>query len=327
MTHWLETGMTCLKTNKTNPIRKTNVFCRMCLTPKTWQKRLLPCRNCNHMDVIANRPARRSILNPLNLLGIELEGMWNYNADDRTDGYLEQREDCSVENEDEYDCDWIGEYVFSNPLSMTSKTDDYSVEMPLWKWVVREGYPDHVNDTCGGHFHTSWVDMRFYELLMEEEMGFQCKQHMIEWGYDNLNETGQDRLFHRIKHGYSDYCKMFLEPESQVSGIHGRGDRYTFFNYPFHKHTTIECRFLPQFEQATTYISAVEEVIEFMKQWILKSCGAKYWFNRRTNMKIDIKNNTSENEIRRHMRRSHNFTSTDINELIEYGNQVVKCPL
>ena len=291
-------------------IRDTNTFCKNCLKPRMFTKRNTMCE-CGARACLVNLPLKTNLKYPSYKLGVELEGTW---FDEPLDANIMQREDGSVEyHGDDDDSRWhTGEYVFADPMNI--------LPFKNWESVIRNCYPDDVNRTCGGHFHTSWTDMRFYSILMDQEFAWECVDHMRNWaveenqyGRTNLNSTGQERLFNRLD-GHEDYTKMRLEPELQ---IHGSGDRYTFFNFPYEKHTTIECRFLPQFEQPDTYIKAVHEILGFMENWVRMKCGAKdrngkkNWHNERTNTKVTFKGQISQDQVRKHLRKQFNFTSED----------------
>ena len=151
---------------------------------------------------------------------------------------------------------------------------------------------------------------------MEENMGWSIRDHMMNWGNRNLNSTGLERLSSRIIDGNSDYCKISLQPETQVCQD-GNDCRYTFFNYPWNKHGTIECRFLPQFDCSDVYLKAVDEIIGFMTSYVQNRCGAKFWSSERTYGQVKFEGQISKSEVRRYLRRTHSFTSIELDTLVQ----------
>ena len=217
------------------------------------------CSDCGNKEVMNNSTPLNYLRMPIWKIGFEMEGLWKEHPNEHR--LLSQHEDCSVKNIDHLDVAYVGEYVTRPVLFKNEKLEELES-------LVMDAYPTYVNRTCGGHFHISFRDMRFYDIAMEYDMYAGLIDHLYSWGEKKLNKIGMQRLIERIEkcNAGTDYCKPEHMPESQVSG---QGDRYCQLNFDYFKHKTMEVRVLPMFSDATTYLDAVNECTTYISNYIL----------------------------------------------------------
>lgn len=263
------------------------LMCKGCFRPLTSIEQtsisynMWSCFECDSREYsVANIKQSQYLRNPIWKIGLEMEGLWEYMP--KSHELLIEHEDCSVKNLDGIDCEFVGEYI-TRPV-LFNKTGLAKLES-----CVYDAYPHFVNRTCGGHFHLSFRDMRFYDIAMEKEMYDGLITHLYTWGEKNLNKKGMNRLNERLDnytHG-TDYCQPKHMPEQQVDG---NGDRYCHLNFDYFKHRTMEVRILPMFSDATTYLDAVDTCTRFISRYITKH--SKFTADK-TNYqtKFDIKGN------------------------------------
>tara|TARA_R110000824_G_scaffold8714_1_gene39388 strand:+ start:1425 stop:2363 length:939 start_codon:yes stop_codon:yes gene_type:complete len=250
--------------NRSYEKNRLHTYCGECLRElthieiKALAHYLYKCTECGSSEFITNNSTRAYIKNPIWKIGIELEGLWDkYPTPHRL---LTQRGDCSVKNPDNIDYTYIGEYV-TKPVVFK---EPYLRELEDLIW---NSYPTWVNRTCGGHFHISFRDMRFYDIAMDYEMYEGLIEHLQKWGKRRLNRVGMNRLKERIESQTEgvDYARPQHMPEQQLSG---QGERYCHFNFDYFKHKTMEVRILPMFSSAGVYLEAVNECTHFISDYI-----------------------------------------------------------
>lgn len=260
--------------NKARKIWEGNnkhTYCQSCLRELSYADKVslakdcYACIECGSKGTGNNNCKVDYLTMPIWKIGIELEGLW----EDYPEAHklLVQHEDCSVKNLDSLDVEWVGEYITRPVLFRHDKLHELES-------VIYKSYPTYVNRTCGGHFHLSFRDMRFYDIAMNEEMYHGLIAHLYSWGEKHLNKIGMERLVERIEvytHG-TDYCKPQHMPESQVNGD---GDRYCQLNFDYFKHKTMEVRVLPMFSSAETYLDAVNTCTNYISNYVIEHSNFK----------------------------------------------------
>ena len=259
-------------------------FCRNCLRPSSYHAKddLIKCKNCGITAYIWGGFTSTELSRPIAKVGSEMEGgndrhpigVRNHDVTFHGDGSVHFNQgdgcpngDCDCDDEEDRDCDhcygecgcgswqYIGEWV-TRPIPYTRNLKRFSK-------VIMDNYPKGVNDSCGGHIHMSFKNQLIYDLACDENLWIGLKNHLTHWGKTHLNKIGYTKLMNRI-HGVN-YCRNEFTPELQYTG---NTTRYTQLNYCLGKHGTLECRILPMFSNAETYVSAVTEVIHYIEDWV-----------------------------------------------------------
>lgn len=142
----------------------------------------------------------------------------------------------------------------------------------LWEKWVRDFHPTHVDDTCGLHIHMSFRSPLHYQLLMVEEYTTAIINHLTQWGREQ-RLPDHHPLWPRLR-GENTYCAPRFYADAQArarskSFSHGSGDRYTFINYCYGLHSTLECRGLPMFPNADLSISALQNVMDTTNKFLI----------------------------------------------------------
>lgn len=137
-------------------------------------------------------------------------------------------------------------------------------EYPTW---VRKYYPSHINDTCGLHVHYSFTCALHYSLLMVPEYPKSIVVGVQEWAEEE--KLPKDHPIWDRLAGKNTACQHLFHADLQVgAGVekgHDRmavGHRYTVIGYPYPRHTTIECRLLPGFENKEQAIRGIQRVLD-----------------------------------------------------------------
>lgn len=158
--------------------------------------------------------------------------------------------DCSCECECETGMD--GELV-SEPMKPEQ----------LREWQQSQGnYPDYVNRTCGYHVHTSTVNNRYMCIIMNRQFHDYLKTKATQWGH-RLHIKNEE--FWKRLDGENTFCHdRYKAYEQIVATEHYHDDRYTFVNYCFSLHKTMEIRVAPAFKQAqiaTRWLEFCESIV------------------------------------------------------------------
>ncbi len=184
----------------------------------------------------------------INLVGVELEGGW------KTVPTVPYHDDNSVFRNIRIpkDIGWKGE-IASTPKKLAT----------VGPWMRRH-YPNHVDKTCGLHVHMSFSEAGHYGQLMIPEYPATMKYYLKKWGVDK-GLSPKHPLFERLS-GKNPTCGDGFWPDMQASVLrknyeHVEGDRYTGVNYCYGQHGTLECRWLPMFENVGLAIEAVKQVV------------------------------------------------------------------
>jgi hypothetical protein len=239
-------------------------------------------------------PKRNVIIDKI---GVEMEGHWKGNAPDQDAGVTFHGDgsvhfstsqmadtycvccagDCTEDDHEEDDCcdgdcgkkrirNVIGEYV-SSPIP-------YCEDLGALKTLIYRNYPHNVNDSCGGHFHISFISLGYYGLSMDKKVYQNVIKAFKAWAIDGktkkapagFTKSAQDKIMIRLKG--RQYCKKEFASDEQILGYHN--DRYTHFNYrAYHKHKTLEIRILPMFNKKEDYYRSVRFLCNEITKQIL----------------------------------------------------------
>ncbi len=297
------------KIKYSNAKQKRYAFlCDTCMLPSVYNARTdtVECISCGiNMNYVNIGITRDEVLNPIDKVGVELEGFWNKYPAGSTNGDVVWHDDGSVEFDDDgsgrdctcpctcgesdddycrycdegcdHDCDGYHDSQGSGAGEYVTRPVPYKQWNKMVK-ILDENYPSATNDSCGGHVHFSPKNKIIYQIFMNEDFWYGLKEHLRRWAIRNLNENGIEKMKSRLA-GEGSYCHNRFTPEEQFEG---GNDRYTHINYDYKKYGTIEIRLLPMFDQKELYIKAVKDMLDFVVNWIQKELVSI------TNPRVDI---------------------------------------
>lgn len=127
---------------------------------------------------------------------------------------------------------------------------------------MRKFYPSHVNESCGLHVHMSFHTALHYSWLMVPEFPASVLKYVAEWSEEE--KLPKDHPIWPRLRGENTACQHLFHADLQVSAgpnkghdRRAQGHRYTVVGYPWPRHTTIEHRILPGFEDKEQGVRAV----------------------------------------------------------------------
>lgn len=138
------------------------------------------------------------------------------------------------------------------------------------KWVT-DYYPHKVNETCGLHVHMSFKSALRYSRLMVPEYPATVIMELTRWAQEERLPSSHP-FWARIS-GKSQFCKLEFYPDEQAikakdHNQNGIGNRYTVINYCFRSHSTIECRVLPMFDDASQSFRAIKRLLDITSAFL-----------------------------------------------------------
>ena len=206
--------------------------------------------------------------------GYEIEGGFE---DDFSDTYCEECDSSGC------GCVESGNQYFKHDGSV--ETEDYTAgeiaspkfrvdRMPQFEQFVKENMPQEVNNTCGLHVHLSFNNQLAYEKTMDLEFFTEFKVKVKEFVLNSglFTEHTQEEFVKRFR-GNNTYCRDIFSPNSQATGKNVYDEtteqgRYTFINYPYNQHGTIECRLFPSTVSSSEVCSFVKWFIDFTNTYL-----------------------------------------------------------
>jgi hypothetical protein len=197
-------------------------------------------------------------------VGIEVEGAW----DVLVPGYrgLNIIRDGSVRFVD-------GQHGFDAAKMVMGEIASPPVGLDDWEETLKRIYPQAVNATCGLHVHVSMSSALQYQRLMDPRLLDYLELGLNAWGMKE-NLPLDHELFKRLS-GANDACqKRYMANEQARVGEkrfdrHAQVHRYTFINYCYSRHETIECRVLPMFSTVEQSASAIKELFHIYNSFIV----------------------------------------------------------
>ena len=255
-------------------------FCNKCL--KKYKKKVAKCNECGGSGFHkAESLPLDSLVNPIAFIGIEFEGAWTYNPQqstsqrrkDKISYSLDMKSDGSVEvDDDDDDFVHVGE-ITTEPIPWTSEGKNKI------KHIIRNSYPDIVNNTCGGHFHMSLKDPSMLVYLLDREYYDGWISSLKRFAEDNLTRGQNGELEERWGNSY---CQDLFDPEI---GITGSGDRYAYLNYlSWHNRKTLEFRILPMFENKEAYWKCLNLLLSYTEDFLRD----RFWLGKKTVKQVNI---------------------------------------
>lgn len=186
-------------------------------------------------------------------VGIELEGGWYQPSEDIEDLI---HEDISVklEDKDPNKSHYWGE-IASPPL--------LPQDVDTW---TRRHYPSIINSTCGMHVHVSLHKVGDYLKLADERFYDYFLDRFESWGLKTIKS--QKHIFWMRLRGYNNFCRKQFRADEQFYMRHKNDTRYTHINYCWSMHKTLECRLFPMFKYPYVTISAINEYIQCIEDYL-----------------------------------------------------------
>lgn len=199
----------------------------------------------------------------INLVGLEVEGGWDGThckrpfastiiADHSIDGRTLQSDKLLT-------CTHVGEVV-SKPMVATQAWTD--------PWIDTH-WPQHTNNTCGFHIHTSYASMKDYAALTTKHFLTKLIEAIIEKG-KVLNLPTTHYLFKRMA-GNNPFTNYNFDASNQLRmKTKSVGDRlrYGMINCSWNIHGTIEFRGYPTFETAALAKEFTHLYLDFIEDYL-----------------------------------------------------------
>lgn len=228
------------------------------------------------IDVPLQLAIAGKLKNRVTLIGVELEGGWA----ELPPGIKQLEPDTSVfHNKRPPGTPHIGELGLGPAMP---------AGMPE---LLRTHYPKSVNDTCGMHVHMSFVNPRYYGVLMVPEYQTTVLKYLTDWAKGLKNKQGNpvfkdDHCIWMRLRGESRYCRIEFWPDVQANTKekgHDQttyGHRYTVIHY-CGRLKSIECRVLPMMRTSATAAKAVRRLVDITNAclYVLGKDGKKDKFD------------------------------------------------
>ena len=165
----------------------------------------------------------------------------------------DERDNIDDRNDNTY---IIGEVRPNNPTNFTE----------CLKFILKY-YPDEVNSNCGGHFHISFLSMKYYVRICTKEFYEAFCEFLYQWG-KKYNIHPESPFWDRIS-GKNDMCMKGFKADKQIRyPEHYNPDRYHALNYCYGYKTTLEVRVFPMFKKKELYINAVKDTVHFIQEYL-----------------------------------------------------------
>lgn len=187
-------------------------------------------------------------------LGIEIEGFWR---DVEAARRLADERGMSGNSDGSLSCD-VG-----NMEAWEFQTVPGSLGEAISQLTAL--YPDGTNNSAGMHVHLSFTDVISATALYSLEFMEFFTARWREWG-TRIGLPEGHQFWHRLA-GRNQYCQV--NSESDFNRPVGQGNRYRLVNFTsWDEHSTVECRLLPMFRDLRVAISAMEELVAIVEDWL-----------------------------------------------------------
>ena len=131
-------------------------------------------------------------------------------------------------------------------------------------------YPDATDDKASMHVHVSFKSGSSIALLACDAFFAHWKARWEAWGTEHKVAT--DSAFWKRLRGQNTYCKVNAPGSASVAGAvtsAHHADRYHQINFTaFAGHRTVEFRLLPMFQSCALGVSALEELIAIVEDFL-----------------------------------------------------------
>jgi hypothetical protein len=214
------------------------------------------CGRLGHLVRTCDRPEKSHAK-----LGVEVEGWWlhtRWSEVERTaaNWHMSGAEDGSLAHDDSEE---TRRYEFrTRPGSLGEAISQ-----------VTAIYPDKCDSSAGMHIHMSFNDVSDISLLASADFLTFFRQRWEAWG-TRMGVHRSSDFWERLRGG-NDYCKV-VTPEMLTGASAGRivrADRYRQINFcSFARHGTMELRLLPLFRDLKLAISAMEEWVAIVEDFL-----------------------------------------------------------
>ena len=187
------------------------------------------------------------MFNYIKKLGIELEGGWN-----------------SVPEWEENEQHIVSDGSVRTEARLVGELHYCSAELENVCLFLKECFPTTpINGSMGLHVHLSFKELNSYRKLAESSF----KKYFLSKMKEYAKIDSYDQFLIRLK-GENDYCKNKWLPHKQLYQPVKGGERYTFINFCYTFHGTLEVRVLPVFPTYQRSINAVKYLANVFESYL-----------------------------------------------------------
>jgi hypothetical protein len=160
------------------------------------------------------------------------------------------------------------------PAGVAAAGELPSPPMPVAKMAewVKTFHPSHIDASCGLHIHMSFRNALHYQRLMVQEYTEEMVKGLKKWAKEKKFPDTHP-LWPRLE-GQNEFCSLDFYADQQVKTRsknyrHEAGGRYTFINYCFGLHNTLECRGLCMFDKAEVSVEALQRIVDLTNAFLV----------------------------------------------------------
>ena len=206
----------------------------------------------------------------VNTVAVEFEGFW-------FDGHVPDGvySDCSVSNALRPRCQCEDRDACPSCNGVIGEaTSGICTPDTIDEWMGLN-HPDKVDASCGMHVHVGFNnDLLAYSKLMTPTFHRYFLKRFNDWGKRmNINEGS--RFWVRIQ-GQNRFAMDKFRATKQYLMTHKSVERYTFLNFCWGLHGTLENRMLPMFNESRIAVSAVHEFIDIVNSYLAENIDEAY---------------------------------------------------
>ncbi len=221
------------------------------------------CGNCGRLGHLTRTCTRTAKAH--DKLGVEIEGWWlrgRWSEVERTaeNWHMAGTDDGSLDA-----CSGYKAYEFrTRPGSLGEQISQ-----------VTAVYPDAYHSSAGMHVHMSLKSHHDISSLNSLEFFAYFRERWEAWG-TRMGVHPESQFWKRL-HGRNDYCRVNCRDDLNTEHML-RGDRYNQLNFTaWSRHKTMEMRMLPLFRDAKLAVSALEEWVTIVEDFLDIVAPSQVW--------------------------------------------------
>jgi hypothetical protein len=230
------------------------------------------CGNCGRLGHLTRTCTRSTKAH--DKIGVEVEGWWrneNWAEVERvaSNWHMAGTEDGSLNG-------------YRNHTAYEFRTRPGSLGEQISQVIAV--YPDAYHASAGMHVHMSFKSAQDITCLNSTEFFRYFRERWESWG-TRMQVNPDSQFWKRLK-GYNDYCDV--NTVADTSTMLG-GDRYKQLNFTsYARHKTMEMRMLPLFRDARLAVSALEEWVTIVEDFLDLVAPSQVWAKYDRDTTVDL---------------------------------------